>query len=235
LTDFEPGNYRLEIKLTDKGSSKTLTGVDQVRRRLVTQFSGASSPRFERFMAGATSVLASAAVGGLLVVELRRSLCAAECGAGLVSCCTHGLVCRARLHRGRRARRTRPSVPNVVVSALGAVTTVATRTPPDSFSSAPSPLGLPRSGASGRYTAPRAQMVQVRPSARAVSAIALRREALPVLAAGVGLSGLTETEATTSSQPTAVRAPPGARRRAHRQRRPLETAWRIRHGRRVAC
>ncbi len=25
LTDFEPGNYRLEIKLTDKGSSKTLT------------------------------------------------------------------------------------------------------------------------------------------------------------------------------------------------------------------
>ena len=25
LTDFEPGNYRLEIKLTDKGSNETLT------------------------------------------------------------------------------------------------------------------------------------------------------------------------------------------------------------------
>jgi hypothetical protein len=25
LADFEPGSYRLEIKLTDKGSNKTLT------------------------------------------------------------------------------------------------------------------------------------------------------------------------------------------------------------------
>ncbi|MEQ1727462.1 MAG: hypothetical protein ABL982_03700, partial [Vicinamibacterales bacterium] len=127
-----------------------------------------------------------------------------------------------------------PARYDMVVSALGAVTTIAVSDSSGQFqfgSLTPGPY-LVRAHLAG-YTAPRAQMVQVRPSARAVSAIALRREgAPPVLAAGVGLTTLTAAEATTS-QPAHVASPAGSTTSAptvdddH-----SETPWRIRHGRR---
>ena len=118
-------------------------------------------------------------------------------------------------------------VPNVVVSALGAVTTIAVSDSSGQFQFgglAPGPY-LVRAHLAG-YMAPRAQMVQVRPSASAVSAIGLRREGVaPVLGAGVGLSALTATEATTTSQAAEVEGATGNDDSS-------ETPWRIRHGRR---
>lgn len=188
-------------------------------------------------MAGATSVLASAAVGGLLVVGT-PAYASAQQSAARASLSpvvrTASSAAPGSIAGVVRDERGLP-VPNVVVSALGAVTTVAVSDSSGQFqfgALTPGPY-LVRAHLAG-YTAPRAQMVQVRPSARAVSAIALRREGVaPVLAAGVGLSGLTETEATTSSQPTAVESTSGSTASA-----PIvnddhsETAWRIRHGRR---
>ncbi len=123
-------------------------------------------------------------------------------------------------------------VSNVVVSALGAVTTIAVSDPSGQFQFgglAPGPY-LVRAHLPG-YTAPRAQMVQVRASARAVSSIALRREGVPaVLAAGVGLSGLTEA---TTSQPVAPEGTTGSSTSAPtRNDDHSEVPWRIRHGRR---
>src|SRR5205814_9107331 len=79
-------------------------------------------------------------------------------------------------------------VAGVVVSALGATTTFAVSDRDGRFefgTLAPGPYML-RAHLSG-YVAPRAQMVQVRASARTTSSISLRRAgSTPVLAAGVG-------------------------------------------------
>jgi hypothetical protein len=121
-------------------------------------------------------------------------------------------------------------VANVVVSVLGAVTTVAVTDANGHFELgmlAPGPYLL-RAHRAG-YIAPRAHMVQVGASSRTTSSVGLRREgAPPVLVAGIGVAGLGEQSATE--------APPAARPRASGPRRggdePSETAWRIRHGRR---
>lgn len=186
-------------------------------------------------MAGATSVLASAAVGGLLVVG-SPVLAAAQQGAARASLApvvrTASSAAPGSIAGVVRDERGLP-VANVVVSALGAVTTIAVSDSYGQFqfgSLTPGPY-LVRAHLAG-YTAPRAQMVQVRPSARAVSAIALRREgAAPVLAAGVGLTGIAETEAAAPSQGgetgTTGTVSGSAGSDDH-----SETAWRIRHGRR---
>ncbi len=128
------------------------------------------------------------------------------------------------------------AIANVVVSALGAVTTVAVTDGSGKFefgNLTPGPY-LIRAHLSG-YVAPRAQLVQVRASGRTVSTIALRREQAPsVLAAGIGLSldapdrdappapettdpDVTGTSGTTVQDPADDHS---------------ETAWRIRHARR---
>lgn len=124
-------------------------------------------------------------------------------------------------------------VPNVVVSALGAVTTIAVSDSTGQFrfgALTPGPY-LVRAHLAG-YVAPRAQMVQVRPSASAVSAIGLRREgAAPVLAAGVGLSGVSTVAA--APEPEAAKGTSAATAAAPTDNDDhSETPWRIRHGRR---
>ncbi len=181
-------------------------------------------------------MLASAAVGGLLVVgtpafaSAQQSAARASLSPAVRTASSAAPGSIAGVVRDERGL----PVPDVVVSALGAVTTIAVSDSSGQFqfgSLAPGPY-LVRAHLAG-YTAPRAQMVQVRPSARAVSAIALRREgAPPVLAAGLGLSTLTAAEATTS-QPAPVASPTGSTTSAptidddH-----SEMPWRIRHGRR---
>ncbi len=122
----------------------------------------------------------------------------------------------------------------MVVSALGAVTTVAVSNAFGQFqfgSLTPGPY-LVRAHLAG-FMAPRAQMVQVRPSARVVSAIALRREGAPsVLAAGVGLSGSSETGSATAPQPAAEGTSGSTPSAITGNDDHSETPWRIRHGRR---
>lgn len=188
-------------------------------------------------MAGATSVLASAAVGGLLVVGT-PAFASAQQSAARASLSpvvrTASSAAPGSITGIVRDERGLP-VPNVVVSALGAVTTIAVSDASGQFqfgSLTPGPY-LVRAHLAG-FVAPRAQMVQVRPSARAVSAIALRREGVPpVLAAGVGLSGIAETAATTTAQPPAAEGTSGTTTSAATGNDDhSETPWRIRHGRR---
>jgi hypothetical protein len=131
-------------------------------------------------------------------------------------------------------------VANVVVSALGASTSLAITDAEGRFEFellTPGPY-LVRAHLAG-YVAPRAEMVQVKASGRAVSAIALRHEGTaPVLAAGLGLSELGGTTAATaapeatgttgSSTPTSS----GSASSAPDSDDHSETAWRIRHARR---
>src|SRR3954471_22730625 len=142
-------------------------------------------------MTGATSLLASAAVGSLLVAGL-PAIAGAQQGASraAASPVVRGSSAAPGSISGVvRDERGLP-VANVVVSALGAVTTVAVTGPTGRFefgTLTPGPY-LVRAHLGG-FVAPRAQMVQVRPSAQALSSIALRREgAMPVLAAGLGLT-----------------------------------------------
>jgi hypothetical protein len=119
-------------------------------------------------------------------------------------------------------------VAGVVVSALGATTTIAIT---DTFGHfefsllAPGPY-LVRAHLPG-YLAPRAQTVQVGPSNRSVSTIAVRRSALaaPILAAGVGTAPQADDDAAqpASADPASSVDTPDD---------PSETVWRIRHARR---
>lgn len=184
-------------------------------------------------MTGATRILASAAVGGLMVVGLAGIASAAEQGAArsssspvvrLSSSSAPGSL--SGVVRDERGI----AVANVVVSALGAVTTVAVTDASGKFefgTLTPGPY-LVRAHLTG-YVAPRAQLVQVRASARAVSAIALRKEgSTPVLAASVGLP------LDPPAQPAAVDDPTGTSGTTADDADDdhSETAWRIRHARR---
>lgn len=182
-------------------------------------------------------MLASAAVGGLLVVGT-PAFASAQQSAARASLSpvvrTASSAAPGSIAGVVRDERGLP-VPNVVVSALGAVTTIAVSDSSGQFQFgglAPGPY-LVRAHLAG-YMEPRAQMVQVRPSARAVSAIGLRREGVaPVLASGVGLSALTATESTTTSQAAEVEGTTGSTTAATTGNDDhSETQWRIRHGRR---
>lgn len=122
-------------------------------------------------------------------------------------------------------------VPGAVVSALGVTTAIAVTDRGGRFelrTLSPGPYLL-RAHLAG-FVAPRGQIVDVRPSARASSAIAMRRAAAapdPVLAAGMGTPSLppdpvasTPNAVGTAGTNTAVDDDHG------------ETAWRLRHLRR---
>lgn len=181
--------------------------------------------------------MASAAIGGLLVVTITPSASAQHDSARstavpisrLASAAAPGSI--AGVVRDEKGE----PVPRVVVSALGAVTTVAVTDASGRFtftSLAPGPY-LVRAHLGG-YIAPRAQMVQVRASAQAESSIALRREGAPaVLAAGIGLPepGRTSVEPPTSSLSRDTESPDD-KPDSNDTTGESETAWRVRHARR---
>ena len=162
-------------------------------------------------MTGATSLLASAAVGSLLVVGIPSASPAQQSAARAVSSPIAKLTSPAA--PGTIAGVVRDdrgiAVPSVVVSALGAVTTVTVTDASGRFdfgALTPGPY-LVRAHLAG-YVAPRAQMIQVRASARAVSAIALRREDSPkVLSAGIGITSSTDAASTVAPSPATQDTP----------------------------
>jgi hypothetical protein len=180
-------------------------------------------------MARASRFAASAAVGGLMLLGTPAIVPAQSAGdfsaqpVARVASAAPGSIL------GRVADEKGAPVAGVVVSVLGATTTFAVSDRDGRFefgTLAPGPYML-RAHLSG-FVAPRAQMVQVRASARTTSAISLRRAgSTPVLAAGIGTAGTTDdtsdvepSSATTSDDSTASPVDQG------------ETAWRIRHARR---
>lgn len=183
-------------------------------------------------MAGATSVLASAAVGSLLVVGTATGALAqgtprpaASPAVRPASAAASGGIAGVVLDE-----RGTP-VQHVVVSALGAVTTLAVTDADGRFefgTLVPGPYLL-RAHLPG-FVAPRAQVIEVSPSARTTSRIALRRErATPILAAGIGGEFGTQTAAPV---PAAAPAGTAATAAPDDEENHTETAWRIRHGRR---
>jgi hypothetical protein len=185
-------------------------------------------------MTGATRFVASAAVGGLLVVG-SPALAAAQQSAARPSAAPvvrlSASSAPGTLSGIVRDERGLP-MQNVVVSVLGAVTTVVVTDASGRFdfgNLTPGPYLL-RAHLAG-FIAPRAEMIQVMASARAVSAIAMRREGTPpVLAAGFGLTEVgTAVPATSGATGTSGTAPADADNGADDH---SETAWRIRHARR---
>lgn len=186
-------------------------------------------------MTGTTRVLASAAVGSLLVVGIPSDLAAQQAAARAVS--SPGARFASTSAPGAlsgvvRDDRGQP-VPRVVVSVLGAVSSVAVTDGNGRFDFGSLTPGsyLVRAHLSG-YAAPRAQLVQVRTSARAVSTIALRREDAPkVLAAGIGIGDFGGTTTVAPATPASTPQPPEASS-PEQTGDSSETAWRIRHARR---
>jgi len=119
-------------------------------------------------------------------------------------------------------------VSGAVVSALGATTQVVVADRGGRFELrmlTPGPYLL-RAHQSG-FVAPRGQIVDVRPSARASSAISMRRAAPPqVLTAGM-TTPTTPIAEPTSTPPPDANTPTNATNDDH-----SETAWRLRHARR---
>lgn len=187
-------------------------------------------------MTGTTSFLASAAVGSLLVVGIPSASPAQQSAARAVSSPIARLTSTAA--PGSIAGVVRDdrgiAVPRVVVSALGAVTTVTLTDASGRFdfgALTPGPY-LVRAHLAG-YVAPRAQMIQVRASARAVSAIALRREDAPkILSAGIGLPDSTDASPVVAAAPAAQEASTADSPAQSDSPDETETAWRIRHARR---
>lgn len=186
-------------------------------------------------MTGATSFVASAVVGGLLVVGT-PVLASAQVNAARVSAAPvvrlSSSAAPGSLSGVVLDERGLP-ISSVVVSALGAVTTVAVTDVSGRFqfgTLTPGPY-LIRAHLAG-YVAPRAELVQVKASAGTLSTIALRREGtVPVLAAGIGISGIgtavapPQTPDAAGTSGTTADAPDDTDDRS-------ETAWRIRHLRR---
>lgn len=182
-------------------------------------------------MAGTTSVLASAAVGSLLVA----GVAAGAPPQGGVRAATVSVVRPAgaaapgAISGVVRDEKGQP-VEHCIVSALGAVTTVAVTDATGRFefgTLTPGPY-LVRAHLSG-FIAPRAEMVDVRSSGRSVSSILLRREgAEPVLAAGFSAAAFSAPAAPEPVEPSSAGSAPAS----GGDDTTTETAWRIRHGRR---
>ena len=186
-------------------------------------------------MTGATSFAASAVVGGLLVVgtpviapaQVNAARVSAAPVVRLSSSAAPGSLSGVVLDE-----RGLP-VSSVVVSALGAVTTVAVTDGSGRFqfgTLTPGPY-LIRAHLAG-YVAPRAELVQVKASAGTLSNIALRREgSVPVLAAGIGASGI-GTPVAPPQTPEAAGTSGTTADTSDDTGDHSETAWRIRHLRR---
>src|SRR3954470_16032258 len=182
-------------------------------------------------MTRAPGIAASALIGGLVLLATPAIVPAQSAGdftgqpvARVASAAPGSLFGRVEDDKGG-------PIAGVIVSALGTSTTFAVSDRDGRFefgTLTPGPYML-RAHLSG-YIAPRAQMVQVRASARTTSSISLRRAAsTAVLAAGIGgpLPVVDGSDAAGSS----VADPPADNSAAPADSH-TETTWRLRHSRR---
>jgi len=181
-------------------------------------------------MTRAFALAASALIGGLSVVATPAIVSAQSAGdfagqpvARVASAAPGSLFGRVEDEKGS-------PVSGVIVSALGTTTTFAVSDRDGRFefgTLAPGPYVL-RAHLTG-YVAPRAQMVQVRASARTTSSISLRRAgSTPVLAAGIGGAIESGDRSEDAASPPADKADSAAPSTDSHS----ETAWRLRHARR---
>jgi len=181
-------------------------------------------------MTRAYALAASALIGGLSVLATPAIVSAQSAGdftgqpvARIASAAPGSLFGRVEDEKGS-------PVSGVIVSALGTTTTFAVSDHDGRFefgTLAPGPYVL-RAHLTG-YVAPRAQMVQVRASARTTSSISLRRAAsTPVLAAGLGGA----LDSGDRSEDAAPPPPDNQDNAATSTDSHSETAWRLRHARR---
>jgi hypothetical protein len=182
-------------------------------------------------MTRASGLAASALIGGLSVLAAPAIVSAQSAGdfsgqpvARVASAAPGSLFGRVQDEKGS-------PVPGVIVSALGTTTTFAVSDRDGRYefgTLAPGPYML-RAHLSG-YVAPRAQMIQVRASARTTSSISLRRAgSTPVLAAGIGgAADPGDRSEDAAPPPTAESTDSGATTDDSHS----ETAWRLRHARR---
>ena len=172
---------------------------------------------------------ASAVVGGLVLLCL-PGLAQAQ-GAPQIQPVSHVASLSPGAILGSVQDEKGAPVAGATVSALGTTTAIATTDRYGRFelrTLSPGPY-LVRAHLSG-FIAPRGQIVEVRPSARATSSIALRRSVvasttapLPVLAAGIGA----ESAAAPPDAVASAGNPGNAGNDDHG-----EIAWRLRHARR---
>jgi hypothetical protein len=179
-------------------------------------------------MARAATLVASATVGGLIVLGTPL-LASAQTGQS-----ASNPVVRTSQTAGAIIGTVKDdhddAIANVVVSATGATTTIAVTDKSGRFEFGPLAPGpyLLRAHLTG-YVAPRGVTVHVNANGQATSAITLsRNQATPILAAGIGGGLSTATAdvpevAPVASSDDADRNPPDDH---------SETTWRIRHARR---
>jgi hypothetical protein len=181
-------------------------------------------------MTRASALAASALIGGLLILATPPIVLAQSAGdfagqpvARVASAAPGSLFGHVQDDKGS-------PVAGVIISALGTTTTFAVSDRDGRFefgTLAPGPYML-RAHLAG-YLAARAQMVQVRASARTTSSISLRRAgSAPVLAAGIG----GPTDAGDRSEEVAPSEPDKTDGGAPPDDNHSETAWRLRHARR---
>jgi hypothetical protein len=185
-------------------------------------------------MTGATGFVASAAVGSLLVVTLPATTLAGPGALQSPSPVARPVSSAPGSISGVVQDEHGLPVANVVVSALGATTTVATTDVNGRYefgTLTPGPY-LVRAHVSG-YIAPKGRLVEVPASGQASCPIALRKEnAVQVLAAGVGPAdlsgGTTAPPSSTETSGTGTPESPSTDSTDDHS----ETAWRLRHSRR---
>jgi hypothetical protein len=186
----------------------------------------------------ASRLIGSAVVGGQLLLALPALLCAQMPATSLqpigrVASFAPGSI------SGFVQDEDGTALKGAVVSALGSTTTFAVTDENGRFelrTLAPGPY-LVRAHMRG-FNAPRAQMVEVRSSARATSSLALRRAGAPAPILAAGFGGVQPPESppplSTAGQDDAEPAdsePVGPADRADLDSHD-ETAWRLRHTRR---
>ena len=192
-------------------------------------------------MRAPSRMTASAVVGGLVLLCLPSVLAAGQ-SASMVRPVAHIASIAAGSIQGNVQDEQGAPVAGAMVSALGATTAFAVSDRSGRFeirSLSPGPY-LVRAHLSG-FVASRGQVIDVRPSARASSSIALRHtssagtvSSYPVLAAGVGAPA----PAAPPAEPAGTPDPPGTPDNPADARGTVnddhsEIAWRLRHARRA--
>ncbi|HMD37350.1 MAG TPA: TonB-dependent receptor [Vicinamibacterales bacterium] len=171
-----------------------------------------------------SSVVVASAAGSLVLLCLATAV---RAQSGIIQPVSRVATLATGAIQGTVQDEKGSPVAGAAVSALGATTALAYTDRSGRFELRTLPPGpyLVRAHLSG-FVAPRGQIVDVRPSVRTSSSIAMRRTATPnVIAAGVGVGIESQPDTSTDAAAGTNAASTGGDDHG-------ETAWRLRHARR---